>query len=135
MKRVLIYGNRKSDITCYDASTDELAQKAFWTLFKVIDKDWECYEDLKDFDPDEGDELGMTYEQIEALPAGSIKDKALDTFREYQAAGGDRDTTKLHAEWYEKAKKGDYKALMSLLKARRTWEYEEWQLVEVTETK
>ena len=134
MKMVLVYGNRKSDTTCYDASTEELAQKAFWALFKVIDKDWECYEDLKDFDSEAG-ELGMTYEQIEALPAGSIKDKALDTYHKYLSAGGDRDTTKLHAEWYKKAKGGDYRALMSLLKARKTWEYEEWQLVEVTETK
>lgn len=47
--KILIYENRKSDPTYWDASTPEKEEAALWCLFKLLDEEWECYEDLHGF--------------------------------------------------------------------------------------
>jgi hypothetical protein len=85
MKKILLYGNRKSDDVAFDASTPELELAAFLKLFKILDKDWQCY------------------------------------------SCGDLNAN--HKQWYNKAKAGDAEA--ALLTARRSYEYEEWYMVNV----
>jgi hypothetical protein len=87
MKKILLYGNRKSDTYAFDASTPELEATSFLMLFNILDKDWQVY------------------------------------------SCGDLNST--HQQWYNKAKAGDAEAAKKLLKARRSYEYEEWQIVNV----
>jgi hypothetical protein len=42
------------------------------------------------------------------------------------------DLSEQHQTWYDAAKAGDPEAAKKLLKARRSYEYEEWQFVDVT---
>jgi len=46
MKKVLIYQNRKSDAYVWDVSTIEKEEKAFRSLFAILDGAWRVYEDL-----------------------------------------------------------------------------------------
>lgn len=48
MKRVLLYGNRKSDTIVFDVTTPALEAAAYLALFKILDREWQVYEDLKD---------------------------------------------------------------------------------------
>lgn len=44
--KILVYGNRKQDDEFYDISTPEKENAAYLTVFKVLDEDWEVYQDL-----------------------------------------------------------------------------------------
>lgn len=46
MSKILVYGNRKSDDLFYDASTLDRENAAYLALIKVLDEDWDVYQDL-----------------------------------------------------------------------------------------
>jgi len=54
MKKILFYENRKSNPIAWDASTQEQEEKAFLSLFKYLDKEWELFCDIT-----EGPELEL----------------------------------------------------------------------------
>jgi len=45
--RILVYGNRKSDDTYYDISTPAKEDASYLALFKILDEEWEVYQDLE----------------------------------------------------------------------------------------
>ena len=47
MNKILLYENRKVGPIAWDASTDELEQRAFSELFKYLDEDWDLFDNLK----------------------------------------------------------------------------------------
>ena len=111
MKRVLIYSNRKIDNIVFDISTPAKKQKAMMKLFKMLDRDWNVYCDLK----------------LPATPAtrpcshcgGTGMQKEDESYLK---------TEQRHREWYRRAKKGDMNALERLLTSRVDYEYEGWSI-------
>lgn len=64
MKRILLYENRKQAPIAYNASTPALELNAFLCLFRYLESEWGCYEDMA--------EEGKTQQrQYEAAKAGS----------------------------------------------------------------
>ena len=109
--KILLYQNRKMDPRVWDASTPELEAKAMKALFKFLDKEWQCYEDLK-------------------TPITKIEQFAAET------SSNPRETMDMRIqlgmrEQYKQAKRGDAKAIRWLLGARRDYEYEYWSLIKV----
>jgi len=47
MKEILTYGNRKTDMIGWDISTQELKDKAFSELFKILDEEWDIFSYLE----------------------------------------------------------------------------------------
>lgn len=94
--KVLIYSNRKSDTTIWDASTPEKQAAAFMALFVLLKDEYEVYDEL------------------ESAPDGEFTK-----------------TERKQRELYAQAITGNAAATELLLRARRTYEYEEWSLGEV----
>lgn len=46
MKKILLYSNRKCDPTWWDVSTPELEDSAFLALFKILDDEWQVYDEI-----------------------------------------------------------------------------------------
>jgi len=103
MKKVLIYQNKKSDAYVWDVSTPELLDKAYWSLFKVLDEDWEVYGELQD----------------------DVWDRNI-----VNTSKGDWEHLKI---LYNKAKTGDLSNIKALLESRKSYEYEEWHITTVKE--
>lgn len=115
MKRVLVYGNRKSDSVIWDASTPKLEEKAFKALFKVLET-WEVYGELIDPEPRRS-RCKHTCEHHDSMPDSTNSEKKEDH----------------HRQLYKKAKQGDFQALKLLLRERQDYEYECWNFVELSD--
>jgi hypothetical protein len=132
MKKVLVYDG-KHDIEIWDASTPELKDKAFLSLFNVLDKDWQCYDDIKELE--EPEKPSMTLEQIAQLPKGKVKEAAEKEHKEYKSQLSQYKDASYQKQLYEKAKAGDAKSAHLLLSTRNGYEYEGWRIVNVNEVK
>ena len=123
MKRVLKYGNRKTDDCYWDASTSELEAGAFLALFKVLDESWQVYGGLEEKEQ----LLERTSNHVEGCMCDSCK-----AFRREERNIPGREKERLeHLDLYKKAKKGDALAARKLLTLRKDYEYETFSFVQV----
>jgi hypothetical protein len=132
---ILAWVNRKNE-EYWDASTPEKEKAAFRRLFENLEE-WGCY---ADFDP--GDlkasekmlaDLREAMKELEKSSLACVK--ALREEKEAELHREEREFARiiLDADIYKKAKAGDDKALRRLLESRKGHEYEEWQLIDVTD--
>jgi hypothetical protein len=129
MKRVLIYENRKSSKIIYDISAPELENRAFLSLFKVLDEDWQVYSNLDILE--EPKKPSMTLEQISQLPEGMAKKAAMGEHKDYASELKHYNSLFAQKKLYILAKKGDIFAAKKLLKSRKESEYEQWDIFDV----
>jgi len=120
VRRILVYGNRKTDGDQYwDASTEELEAGAFLELFKLLDESWKVYSSLKD-DP-------YLPEFPKEHPEGCMCEPC-KTARKYREEAPKEKANNLRMlELYKRAKKGEAIAAKALLTARKDDEYEEFR--------
>jgi len=109
VKQVLIYENRKTTPLVWDVSTPELKDKAFLSLFKVLDKDWEVYGDLDPSCATPGCNHSCNFHIPIEPEHPNLQQQVL----------------------YTKAKNEDVKAAAKLLMIRQGEEYENWYITEV----
>ena len=133
MKKVLIYGNRKSDTLVWDVSSPELERIAFLGLFNYLDTTWEVYSDLIDLE--EPTKPSLTLEQIANLPEGRVKQEAIAEQKDYNSEVTNFKILISQQKFYEKSKAGDANAAKALLNERKTYEYECWTIYEVVSGK
>jgi hypothetical protein len=129
MNKVLMYGNRKCDPTFWDVSSRSLEDKAFLELFEMLDEHWEVYSDLGEIEQPQLPSL--TQEQIDALPEGRVKQTALEEQKEYPERLREYKQAVRQKELYDKAKQGDTESLKSLMRRRKSHEYEQWEICDV----
>lgn len=131
MKKLLMYENRKSAPLFWDISTPELQEGAVRALFRHLDNDWRVYSGLDDLV--EPQTPGMAPEEAEQLPEGPIRDAALKEINDYDARLRNHMRSSLEKSLYERARSGEYPAMLALLKARKGYEYESWRIFPVQE--
>lgn len=119
VSRILVYSNRKTDPTYFDASSEELEAGAYLALFAQLDEAWRCYDSLKDEEKPYG-------KREKGHPDGCMCNPC-DAFRKDVASTPQREKLRLeHLALYKAAKKGVAEAARALLNARKDYEYEKF---------
>lgn len=127
---ILLYENRKIDPICWDASTPEKKKAALLALFRYFDK-WKFYVSLEGLPK----KLAEAENEIAALKEGkAVVNPILHKVFDMQIAACEISLSELktRAEQYELfvlARKGDIKAVESLLYWRKEAEYEYFSFV------
>ncbi len=129
MKEILMYENRKSGTYIWDISTPELKDQAFLKLFRVLDEEWNVYFELKELKQPESP--GMSREEVEAMPEGSIRESALEALLKYEKSLKEFRLLEEDSKLYELAKEGDVSKAKLLLELHRDYEYEKWDTHQV----
>ena len=129
MKKVLIYGNRKQDDDIWDVSTPELLDKACLELFNILNAVWCVYDYLPLV-------VGKKRHCVDCDGNGTITLKSGSNVDCPSCAGpyintDQKKSKERELELYNKAIQNDAKAAYELLKLRKTYEYEEWNIYNV----
>jgi len=131
--KVLRYGNRKEPDWFLDASTPEKEASALRCLFLHLKHNWNAYVDMEHIDADIAElekELVKLRELKEQLPTLHELVREEAEKRIEQGERSLRDLQWQKSQW-EKVKAGDIKALKRFLESRSSWEYEEWEFVDL----
>jgi hypothetical protein len=134
--KVLQHGSRKTNPVLYDISTPEKEAAAYLLLFTTLNEDLQCYVDLED-----GSNLcePCTDGQHKYCRGGCNGDEECscdstpDCKNHNHRALAVKLKNQVQRGWYEKALNGDWKAAKMLLTARNDYEYEEIEVLEVTD--
>ena len=121
MNKILRYGNRKADPVYLKFDTPEQQEKAWKALFKILDTEWEVYAEL--LEEPEG-----------VAPLCNHKCHAHQPEAPHYLQNREREYRRLIGQraWYLLAKQGDVKAIERLCRARKGFEYEEWEILTIS---